>query len=142
VAVSAGVSTCTPRRARLASPSHLLVAAAGSVARAPLPTNDTDTDTDTCIHSLSLVHSFIRPRSHAALLRNSKDLSLPVSLQPVPIVRNARYAIAVLLSLSLQLSAPSPAYLTRPSTGARGMRRRHLRVVQPYSYGSFMHLAR
>jgi hypothetical protein len=36
--------------------------------------------------------------------------------------------------LSLQLSAPSPAYLTRPSTGARGMRRRHLRVVQPYSY--------
>lgn len=140
MAVSAGVSTCTPRRARLASPSHLLVAAAGSVARAPLPTNDTDTDT--CIHSLSLVHSFIRPRSHAALLRNSKDLSLPVSLQPVPIVRNARYAIAVLLSLSLQLSAPSPAYLTRPSTGARGMRRRHLRVVQPYSYGSFMHLAR
>lgn len=48
------------RSPRLASPSHLLVAAAGSVARAPLPTNDTDTDT--CIHSLSLVHSFIRPR--------------------------------------------------------------------------------
>lgn len=34
VAVSGGVSTCTPRRGRLASPSHLLVAAAGSGTRA------------------------------------------------------------------------------------------------------------